>query len=55
LTILPYFVEFKNFALSLLQFSKNFGKISDFLEFQKFQTPNTNEIAKDKKVNTADN
>ncbi len=45
--------QFCNFALLLLHYSKFDGTILDSLEFQKFWTHNTKQIAKNKKDNIA--
>jgi hypothetical protein len=47
------FIQFCNFALSLLQFLKIVGIISDSFELLKFWTHYTKAMAKDKKVNIA--
>jgi hypothetical protein len=52
-TISSHFVHFSDFALLFLMFSKNFGKILDSFELQKFWTHNAKAKAKDKKVNIA--
>ncbi len=53
MTISSNFVHFSDFALLFLMFSKNFGKILDFIEFQKFWTHNAKAKAKYKIVNIA--
>ncbi len=47
------FIQFCNFELSYLQFSKMFANILDSSELHKFQTYNTKAMAKGKKVNIA--
>ncbi len=51
--ISSHFVQFYNFSLSLLQFLKIFGNISDSFELRKFWTHKMKATAKDKKVNIA--
>jgi len=55
MTISSNIVRRRNFMLSLLQFLKFFGNISDSFKLRKFQTYNTKAKTKDKKVNMAPN
>jgi hypothetical protein len=43
----PIFVQFHNFSLLILRYSKFYGRISDFFKFQKFLTHNSKAMASD--------